>query len=311
MPAVKVSLFGQLIVECDGKVWHGPKEIKARELLCYLLIHSAATHSRERLAYLLWEESSASQSKKYLRQTLWQLGTACAEHLGKVSGQLFLVSPEWVQVNHEIELWADVTVFEQTFSRFQETRDLDESSARALDDAIRLYKDDLLVGLYNDWCLHERERLHKMYLTMLDKLAEYCETNHDYRAGVEYSACALRFDPARERSHQQIMRMYYLAGDRTAALRQFDRCVEALKKELDVGPTQSTLKLYEQICADHFTQSSIVSSPSLDVTEPYTLVLNVLLHLKQLQNKLVELQNEVQQEIQAVELAILRFKKRG
>jgi DNA-binding SARP family transcriptional activator len=311
MSRVKVSLFGQLSVECEGEVWHGPKKSKARELFCYLLIHNAAKHNRERLAYLLWEESSASESKKYLRQTLWQLGTACNEHLGEVNGRLFLVSPEWVQVNQEIELWVDVTVFEHAFSRLRETSDLDENSAQSLDEATRLYKDDLLVGLYKDWCLHERERLHKMYLTMLDKLAEYCETNRDYRTGVEYSARALRLDPARERSHQQIMRMYYLAGDRTAALQQFDRCVEALKKELNVGPTQNTLKLYEQICKDHFTQSSVISPPNVDVTEPYTLVLNVLMHLKQLQNKLVELQSEVQQKIQAVERAIPRFKNRS
>jgi DNA-binding SARP family transcriptional activator len=105
--------------------------------------------------------------------------------------------------------------------------------------------------------------------------------------------------------------MYYLAGDRTAALQQFERCVEALKKELNVGPTQNTLKLYEQICEDRFTQSSITSHPNLDVTEPYTLVLNVLMHLKQLQNKLDKLQSEVEQEIQAVEQAFPRFKNRS
>jgi DNA-binding SARP family transcriptional activator len=168
----------------------------------------------------------------------------------------------------------------------------------------------LLVGLYKDWCLHEREQLHKMYLTMLDKLAEYCETVQDYRAGVEYSSRALRYDPARESTHQQIMRMYYLAGDRTAALRQFDGCVEALKKELNVGPTQSTLKLYEQICVDRYAQYSIAPDPNSEITEPYTLALNTLMHLKQVQNKIIELQGEVQQEIQAIERAIPRFKNR-
>jgi len=311
MSIVKVNLFGQLSVEYDGKVWHGPKENKARELFCYLMIHNTAKHNRESLACLLWEENSTAQSKKYLRQTLWQLGAMCKEHMGNVYGQLFLVNPGWVQVNHEIGIWVDVTIFEQAFSRLLEIHDLDESSARALDEAIRLYNDHLLVNLYRDWCIEERDRLCKQYLAMLDKLAEYCEANHDYRAGVEYSARALRYDPARERTHQQIMRMCYLAGDRTAAIRQFNRCVEALKKELNVDPTQNTLKLYEQIRADHFTQSPTSSHPNLDVTETYALVLNVLMQLKQLQNKLVDLQGEVQKQIQVVERAILRINKRS
>src|SRR5262249_40469268 len=92
MSTVKINLFGQLSVECDEKVWCGPEGCKSRELFCYLLIHRAVPHNRERLASLLWEESSTAQSKKYLRQTLWQLHIACDEHLGEVDGRLLLVS---------------------------------------------------------------------------------------------------------------------------------------------------------------------------------------------------------------------------
>ena len=46
------------------------------------------------------------------------------------------------------------------------------------------------------------------------------------------------------------MRLHYMTGNRTAALRQYRACVEALDEELGVGPAQSTQRLYQQICSD-------------------------------------------------------------
>jgi DNA-binding SARP family transcriptional activator len=308
MPTVKIYLFGQLRVECGNRVWQGPEGYKSRELFCFLLIHRTILHNRERLASLLWEESSAVQSKKYLRQALWKLQSSCNEQLGEVARQLLLVDPEWVQINSEVDLWVDVSVFDQTYSRLQAARDLNQNFARTVDQAVRLYKEDLLVGWYQGWCLYERERLQNMYLTMLDRLVEYCEANQDYLAGQEYCARILHYDPARERTHQQMMEMYYLAGDRTAALRQFDRCVEALKRELDVGPALSTLALREQIGTDHFVKPATALHSPPAVSEPLPSLPSILVNLKQLQSKLVELQCELQQGIQTVEQAFPQLK---
>jgi len=46
------------------------------------------------------------------------------------------------------------------------------------------------------------------------------------------------------------MRLLYLAGDRTGALRQFERCRNALSDELGVAPGQRIRALYERIRAD-------------------------------------------------------------
>ena len=43
------------------------------------------------------------------------------------------------------------------------------------------------------------------------------------------------------------MALYYRAGDRTAALRQFKRCEEKLAEELDTRPSDKTLELYKMI----------------------------------------------------------------
>src|SRR5205823_7801753 len=101
------------------------------------------------------------------------------------------------------------------------SRDLDDRQVQLLLGAVQLYQGDLLEGCYLEWCLAERERLQRMYLAMLDKLMGHCEAHREYETGLDYGLRILRCEPASERTHRRMMRLQYLAGDRTAALRQY------------------------------------------------------------------------------------------
>jgi len=299
MSNVKAYLFGKFRIRCGDHSWDGPEGCKAKELFCYLLVHRNVIHNREHLASILWGDNTASQSKKYLRQVLWQLQSACEGSLGEAHGRLLLISTDSIRINPEIDLWTDIATLEQAFACLRSKTDLDEECISSLRSAAQIYRGDLLEGLYQDWCLIERERLQNMYLIMLDRLIGSCEAVGDYEVGIDYCSRILQIDPARERTHQQMMRLYYLSGDRTAALRQFDRCLEALKKELDVRPTRSTLALCEQIRADQLDFTPVVASQPVDVSSAS--LSDVLSRLRQFQRKLADLQLALQQEIQIVE----------
>jgi DNA-binding SARP family transcriptional activator len=259
------------------------------------------------VASLLWGDSSTAQSRKYLRQTLWQLQTAIDPQREPINARLLLLEQDWVQLNPEVDLLLDVTVFEQAFALVQRVPDqeLDAQGARSLQAAVYLYQGDLLEGWYQDWCLYERERLQGMYLAMLDKLVGYCEAHQDYDAGLDYGTRILRYDRARERTHRRLMRLHYLAGRRTAALRQYERCVAALDEELGVRPAKHTVALYQQIRVDQLDGFAFALVGATTALEPTTVtLLQVLGRLKQLQATLTSAQRQVQQDIQAVELAL-------
>ena len=48
---------------------------KEQELLSYLVLRPGRTHVREILASVLWGDTTADRSKKYLRTELWRLRT--------------------------------------------------------------------------------------------------------------------------------------------------------------------------------------------------------------------------------------------
>src|SRR4029453_12169853 len=57
----------------------------------------------------------------------------------------------------------------------------------------------------------------------------------------------LATDELAEDIHRRLMMLYAAAGDRGAALRQFERCAALLERELGVSPLSETCAVYEAI----------------------------------------------------------------
>src|SRR6266853_393454 len=218
MSSLRIRLLGKFSVVRDEQAFDGLDAFKVRELFCYLLLHRECPHPRETLAGLLWGDSSTAQSKKNLRQTLWHLQTALDQHEPAAS-QILQVDSDWIQINPKADLDLDVAVFEKIYENVRKlsSGQLDPQQARAMQEAVEIYKGDLLEGWYQDWCLYKREQLQSIYLSLLSRLMSYCEAHQEYETGLSYGARILSYDRASERTQRRLMRLQYLAGDRTAA----------------------------------------------------------------------------------------------
>lgn len=296
MPDLQIYLFGKFSVRQNDRPAVGFDAYKEQELLSYLLLHRNRPHARETLAGLMWGDASTEKSRKYLRQALWHIQTALEACAG--GSAVLTVEHDWVQLNACVSLWLDVEMFERTFMLMQDRRgaELDAERLEVLEAAVQVYRGDLLEGWYQDWCLYERERLQNMYLVMLDKLMCFCEAHGKFELGLHYASLVLRHDRAHERTHRQMMTFQYLSGDRTAALRQFERCATALKEELGVRPDKRTTALYNKIRADQ-GETPAPASGSASLAD-------VLGHLQQIQAILVDLQKRSQKEISSDEVTL-------
>lgn len=297
MPTFKIYLFGKFCVRHNEQILDGFEARKVQELFCYLLLHRDHALPRETLAGLLWPDSTTAQSKKNLRQALWQLQSALKSLNELVLRRVLLVEADRIQLDWDADLcWLDVGVLEEAFNLVQKVPDqeIDIRKAEVIQHAVQLYQGPLLQGWYQDWCIAERERLQEMYLALLDKLMGYCDAQHDYETGILYGVRIMCCDRARERTHRRLMRLHYLNGDRAAALRQYAQCVVALKEELSARPSKSTVTLYERILADQLSENEPAST-SREVAD--FVLPSILSRLMQLQADLSDLQTQVEQSI--------------
>lgn len=245
---LEFKLFGHSEARYHGQVFEGFPNQQPWLLLCYLILHHDRLLPREQIASIFWGDASTQTSLKRLRGALWRLRT-----LLKSEG----IDPEgYLSVNERsmgfapTRAWCvDTRDFENTVASLQNLigRELTMEAAADLAHAVGLYKGELLEGIYEDWCIVERERLNVLYITSLSQLASFHEANGTYEAGLAYAAKILSLDETREMIHRQVMRLHWLQGDRAGALQQYKRCVQILRNELQVAPMEETTQLYQQI----------------------------------------------------------------
>jgi DNA-binding SARP family transcriptional activator len=302
MATLKVRLFGRFSIERADHSLNGLAATKVQELFSYLLTHRRQPVAREVIAGLLWEDAGSGYPKKNLRQALWQLQLALEAGGDHEEPRILVVEPNWVFLNPEAHVWLDVDAFEQAYERCQGKpgEDLDAPSAAELRDAVELYHGDLLEGCYQDWCLFERERLQNLYLGMLDKLMARCLAAGDWEVGIDYGERVLRIDRAHERTHRRLMRLHYVAGDRSAAIQQYERCAEALRADLGVAPANLTITLADQIRADALTAEP-------EQWWPVPAAPDRLADLNEVRSLLIDLRRQADRGVEAVEHLIRKL----
>ena len=224
---------------------------KAQALLAYLAMRPGHRFSRDALTALLWGDVPDDQARHSLRQALLDLRHALppgAPTAIVVEGDEMALDPRGVEV--------DVAAFERLAAR-DDPADLER--------AVALYRGDLLEGLalrepaFEDWLRIERARLRETGVRTLRKLLDLQTTDGDLERAMATAMRLLAVDPLQEPAHRNLMQIYDRMGRRADALRQYERCVEILRRELGVAPEAETRRVFEALTARTLTPSRVQS----------------------------------------------------
>ncbi len=250
---LELNLFGTGQAHYFDRPLEGFPNQQAYLLLCYLLLNRQRSHHRERLAAVFWSEYPTNTSLKYLRNSIWRMRKNL-ESVGASADEYLSTNNGSVSFNRSSSYWLDIEAFETRVIPYQDVpgHQLTPEQAAQLEEAIDLYTGDLLENVYEDWCLYDRERLSLMHLNALGKLMAFHEVNGTYERGLAYGTRFLAYDNTREKVHRQMMRLYWLLGDRDAALTQYKHCTQILRETLGIPPMQETTRLYQQMLHNQF-----------------------------------------------------------
>ena len=283
--AIEVTLLGQFGVRADGIELDTLGGRRAHDLFAFLLVHRGRPMLREVVADQLWRDCK-NDPRKQLRQALWQLqhGLRAATNTHMID-----VTADTIAVLRDVSIDADVARLEhaQRVAHGREGAAIGHTAAVVLEEAVHAYSGDFMPSSYQDWCIVERERYRAIYLALLDKLMGYAESTSNYEDGLHYGELVLAHDVASERTHRRMMWLRHLSGDRTGALRQYDTCVRALRRELAIDPSPTTTDLASAIRNGKSIETSTTSTvPHLSTPQHGSLA--ALAHLTHLQHTLVD-----------------------
>jgi DNA-binding SARP family transcriptional activator len=283
---LRVYLLGPPRVEWAGRALGIPRR-QVRALL-YCLAARPQPAPREHLCFLFWPDSPESTSRRNLSHLLTHLRGVLP------SPEVLLTPDDHVGLDFH-RVWSDVVAFD----RLCTTLELQPSEAprsdaprrgpderlrtprrvEALQQAVDLYRGPFLAGFslptnpeFEAWITREQRARENLYLKALADLTEEHAARDECDAAI---ACAQRYlmiDDLAEDVHRRLISLYAAAGDRSAALRQFERCAAALERELGVSPLPATRAVYQAVLEDQRPTPKIAAArltwatlPSLDV----------------------------------------------
>ena len=229
---LEIRLFGHLEVALDGVRFDLATPRKSLQVLTYLLLHRSAAVSREYLAFLLYPDDEEGSARAKLRATLSDL----VKILPGPAGAYVSIDSEKVGWNPEADLWLDVDAFEAA------ARD----RAR-LDEAIDLYRGDLLPAVYDEWLEVIRERYRNTHLRCLGERISEARRIANFGLAIETARRLLAVDPWREDVARRIIAMRYESGDAAGALSEYTRFAKRLRAEMGTEPMPETVAVAERV----------------------------------------------------------------
>ncbi|HOT92131.1 MAG TPA: AAA family ATPase [Anaerolineae bacterium] len=235
----RLHLLGPVHVEHAGQPVHGFESRRALALLCYLAAQGQP-QTRAHLADLFWPDKPEARGRGNLSRVLNNFATLLP---GCVNADR-----ETVTFN-AAACWLDVAAFTALTGP--------TADVAALTEAVALYRDDFMAGMYLDdcpdfetWLVVERERWRQKAAAALHTLVAHHTRRGEIETGLQYTDRLLALDPWREEAHRHKMLLLALAGQRSAALKQYELCRRLLAEELGVAPTAETEALYDRIRAE-------------------------------------------------------------
>jgi DNA-binding SARP family transcriptional activator/tetratricopeptide (TPR) repeat protein len=234
--SLKVFLLGQFNLQANNLSLNLSSR-PAQSLLAYLVLHPGVRHRRETLAALLWPESQESNARSYLRQALWRVRKSFTS--GSLTWQDYLqINDVSIIFDKQSDYWLDA----DQLIAVPETQ-----SINSLIEVVNLYKGELLPGFYDEWIVLERDHLNSAYQQKMNTLIDCLVEERQWDDVLIWSENWILRGNAPEAAYRALMIAHMERGDQNLAMASYQRCEEALDRELGVRPSRETEQLFKKL----------------------------------------------------------------
>lgn len=214
---------------------------QARALL-YRMAASSVPVPRDHLCFLLWPDIAESTARRNLTVLLNLVRRALPQP------DMLITSDDAIMLDRAA-VWSDAPAFADMQAGALRDRRLD-----LLANAVAMYRGPFLHGFslpsspdFAEWIDHERHSWERRYLEALGTLVDGYTALHDFGAAITTAQRYVATDELAEEMHARLIALYAAVGDRAAALRQYERCVVALERELGIDPLPETRAVYQAV----------------------------------------------------------------
>jgi DNA-binding SARP family transcriptional activator len=119
--------------------------------------------------------------------------------------------------------------------------------AQGAEEALELWRGELLTGLEDDWLDERRQELSQRLSDALGRAADDADARGDLRTALSLTRRQVALDSLAEEPQRELIRRLARAGDRTAALAAYDKLSYRLREQLETAPSAATRELADAV----------------------------------------------------------------
>ncbi|QLQ06769.1 MAG: hypothetical protein HZY76_12430 [Anaerolineae bacterium] len=232
---LELRFLGQFSLLQDGRPVKLSRGLRSR--CWHIFACTPAPAFAAKLAGLLWPEASETSARNNLRQALWRIRKALEEG-GAGSQDCLLADDLAIAFDARTPYWLDVEAL---------TRPLPSSPTPAdLTPLVAVYGGELLPGFYDEWTMLERERAGRLRATH-GATVGLLVAGRDWTQTAAWAERWIALGSTPEAAYRSLMIAHAALGDLAAMNAAYQRCVDALWRDLGVEPSEQTTALVEQL----------------------------------------------------------------
>lgn len=218
---------------------------KAKKLFKLLLLTAEHRLHKEQALEQLWPDKPIETAANNLNRTVFILRRVLQPELESAAQSFYLwFKDDFLCLNPASVAWIDADAFEKMIQLGrQQGHSLDYYNV-----ALELYKGEFLPeDLYEEWTQQRRHILRRQYVEALKQTAALYTQQTAHQKAIATLNTLLHIEPADESAQRDLMRLYFLVGERHEAIRLYQQSSRILREELDVEPSYETTALYQAI----------------------------------------------------------------
>lgn len=239
-PKIFIRTMGKMQVRIDNQMITSSEwQTQAARDLFFLLLAHPEGMTKEEIGSIFWPDSPPEDVKFRIKNTIYRLRHA-------VGKDVILLDQDNYRFNNLIDYEYDVELFLKENALAKQAKDPVQILSHYRE-ATKLYKGQFLPEISETWVHSPRENLQQIYLNILLQVAEIYISMSNLDLALDFVQRALVEDSCLETAYRLSFQIYAAMGNRAAMVRQYQKCVEILQREVNAEPSPQTQALYNEL----------------------------------------------------------------
>lgn len=252
LPRIRIKTLGGFRVLQDDspiedKNWQGNQP---KRLLKAIIARGSEKVLKEVIIEDLWPEGRPEAVEKNFKVTLHRLRKALKPARDKTLGYAHIhLKDKFISLDKElcqVDMDEFLSLYEK--GKIKEKKGDIKEALSLYEAAANLYQGDFLKeDLYEPFAHIKRLDLRIKHIDLLYKTAELYESSGTANKAIACYKKVVQSDPVSEKAYQRLMTLYSNRGMRSAALKVYEECRQALQAGLDTVPDEVTTSIYKKV----------------------------------------------------------------